>query len=196
MSEKVLGEIKDLLIKQNAMLARQRGVVGSSLLEALPFLDGWTWVTDGSTSPIALAQGPQRTRIIDWPNEKGWLIAGYLMFSDPDSRVYVTLDSLNINSSPRGMNEAKGFQVGFSRIESPVFDASIGPKYGVSLGAFQGLPYKHQVTVEVQLPDTALNATAFLWYYQVSKILINNEKLFYESIERLGARETMGKLAV
>lgn len=195
-SVKTFEEIKALLEVQVGMLGRQRGIIGSSLFEALPFLEGWAWVVDRREQPQLLTRGAQRTRILDWQNERGWVIAGYIMFSDPDAMVQLTIDNMVIRTSPRGMSNVTQLQVGLSSVQGTVYDPSIGPQYGILVGAFQPLPYKSQVYWDAWLPATALNATAYMWFYALSKVLINNEKLWYESLERLGVRETQGKKGV
>lgn len=192
MATGALEDIRELLKEQNALLRRQRGVVGGSLLEALPFLDGWTWFQDSGASPILLTRGAQRVRLINWTDERGWILAGYVIFSDPDALIQMVIDNITMLTSPRQMNTTDQLQVGFTRISAPVYDPAGGPQYGVMVGSFQGLPYKSQAMLDVWLPQSALNATGYVWFYLMSKILINNEKLFYESVERLGARQTAG----
>lgn len=193
--EKMLEELKGL----NEKLALQKGIVGSSLFEALPFLNGWSYDTDSLTSFVTLVRGAGPTRLANWipPNNIGWALGGQVVFSDPDSRLRIQIDNATFDASPRELVKVVSLDLGFVNFEAGIFNAAgVPPAFSITAGFKVPLPFHNLAFYDVFHPATALTPTSFVWFFTAGRIYVNDKKEWYRSLRNLGRQETLGTEAV
>ncbi len=193
--EEMLKELKGL----NSKLALQRGLIGTSLFEALPFLKGWNYDSDVLPSTLTLVRGAGPIRLAEWvpPDNIGWALGGRIVFTDPDSRFRVQLDNATFVTSPRELSNSITVNLGSIEFETGIFNAAANPPaFSISARFTVPLPFHNLAFFEAFHPATALTETSFILFFTTARIFINDKKEWYRSLRNLGRQETLGKEGV
>jgi len=190
---------------QSKALELQRGIIGGSVWEALPFLDGWTWQLESLPEPITLTRGAPRKRLVEWSNEEGWAIGFYLLVSDPDVNMRMLVDNWDFTISPRLLNASNDLQIGNAIFRCNVWNPAspYGPIYGITMGPVYPLAYRTRVLIECWYPEKAYwlgvpvaSSSAYVYTFHAGKVFISDRKAWYKSLKKFAIQQTLGRREV
>ena len=180
-----------------------QGLLGGILMPVIPsalaMLGGWTWKSEISQTRQILTRGTGSIPLIaPIQGEKGWIHTLAVAFSDPFSELLFQCDNWNFNLSPFLLNTAGSILPNNTTMYSTVYNPAtpVGPMYGLQWAPAQFWPYNNQIVIQVQHPAAAPTATSQLIGFGFGRHFIRDEKQFYESVIREGARQTVGKVEV
>jgi len=192
---------KEELLKVAEIVSRLRNIVGPIIPSALATLDGWTWKTEVAQERTLLTRGTGPIPLIPGTSiqgERGWINSFFVVFSDPESIFRFNADQWSFQASPLSLNTLNLILPNNATVHCNIYNPAtlMGPLYGIVAQPSQFWPYKTQVRLTVEHPDTALTATSQVVTFGVGRHYISNEKFFYESILREGARQSIGRVQI
>ncbi len=71
-----------------------------------------------------------------------------------------------------------------------------GPLYGIGWTPAKFWPYKTQITFRATHPNTAVTPTSQIVVAIIGRLVISDEKMFYESVFIESQKQTIGKVQV
>ena len=175
------------------------GIIMPVIPSALAMLNGWTWKSEIIQDRTLMTRGgPPLAPIAPIQGEKGWLNLLGVIFSDPMSLLSFQCDNWTVNWSPWAVNIVAGFAPNNTNNYVTVYNPAtpLGPMYGVQWTPSQFWPYNTQIVVQVRHPNGVATATSQLVAFYLGRHYIRDEKQFYESVIREGARQTVGRVEV
>ena len=186
----------------NASLGDLRSVFAPIVPEALANLDGWHWEVNQTTERQLLIRG-QEVDVLPIiqkgrTNERGWINTAGIVFSDPDSEMIYSMDNWNFRVSPRFVNTFLGVLPNGVTLYVPVYNPAtiFGPLYGLQWSPTKFWPYKTQIVFRAVHPKTAVTPTSQIVAAGIGRVIIPDQRLFYESILIESQKQTIGKVEI
>jgi len=180
-----------------------QGLMGGILMpvipDALPMLNGWTWKNEAVQARQVLTRGAAPLPLTaPIQGEKGWINSFAIAFSDPFSELMFQCDNWQFITSPFMLNVTGQVLPNSSFVYNSVYNPAtpLGPLYGINCAPAQFWPYNTQLQIHARHPAGAVTAASQLVYFTFGRHFIRDEKQFYESIMREGARQTVGRVQV
>jgi len=188
---------------EQALSPMLRDLVGSIIMPVIPsglaMLNGWTWKSTQTAARQTIQRGAGPVQMFaPIQAEKGWINFLTVIFSDPMSELLFQCDNWSFTVSPFIVNMMGFVMPNDTTIYSIVYNPAtpLGPLYGLHWTPSQFWPYNTQIITQVRHPATAPTATSQVFVFAMGRHYIRDEKQFYESIIREGARQTVGKVEI
>ena len=182
------------------LLEDARHIIGPILPSGLATIEGWTWRLETSQERTLLNRGAGPVPLIsgvEIQGERGWINTLSVVFSDPESIFHFACDQWDFAFSPFLLNILDN-PVNNTAVYCSVYNpgSPIGPIYGISWTPGQFWPYRTQVRLTAEHPETALTATSQVVFFTLGRCFISNETLFYETTVREAERQAVGRVQV
>ena len=195
-------ETKEILKGIMERLGDLRSIFSPVVPDSLAVLDGWTWSYESKIDRTILNRGDQidvfARALRGQTDQRGWINALAIIFSDPDSELIFSMDAWSFRASPRLLNMLGGVLPNNMTVYNVVYNPAtlLGPVYGIVWSPSQFWPYKTQITFQASHPLTAVAPTSQIVLAGLGRMFISDEKYFYESIFLESQRQTIGKVQV
>ena len=195
-------ETRAVLKSLEERLGDLRSIFSPVVPDSLAVLDGWHWQVDQNTERLLLNRGNEIDvlPIIQRgsTNERGWINFLTIIFSDPDTEMIFSMDNWTFRASPRFVNTLGGILPTSTTIYNSVYNPAtpFGPLYSIVWTPAKFWPYKTQIVFKATHPRTAITPTSQIVVASVGRLIISEQRMFYESIFIESQKQTIGKVEV
>ena len=147
----------------------------------------------GAEPPLAVGGAP--VALVDYTDEKGWVLSFIAIFRSPYGQVNYIADSHNFSHTPFLLNIINQVQANSMMAYNGVYNpaSALGPMYSVVYTPSEPQPYERRVQITLNLPAGAPIAATTIFMAAVSRIKIIDEATFLRSIKKFTAEQMIGR---
>lgn len=172
--------------------------LGPITIAELTFLKGWEYSITPlgypGTQPNLILGGPATT-LVNFTDEKGWVLSFTAVFRSEYAQVNFTADSWIASYSPYieniiGNNLPNNIKP-FVSVYNPL--TPLGAMYGISFKPAYAVPYKRSLNLTMNLPFGSPIAATTVFLASILRIHIVDERTFLRSIKKHMVEQMTGQ---